>query len=295
MRAGWRLLLWIVMTLALRFALQVPLVAILRATRDPLPGDTLRAVGFIFADGTALIATLLSTWIMARVEGRKFRDYGIPCRDAFDRQFWGGCLFGFLAVALLIGLIAALGGYSLGTLALHGAELATFTVLWFLASLAIGFAEEFFFRAYPQVTLATGIGFWPAAVVISVAFGALHYFTKPFERWPDWACTSLIALLLCLMLRRTGSLKFAIGMHAGFDFAAIFVFSGPNGGKVAFGRLFNASFHGPYWLTGGPLGPEASLLVFPVIALMFVAFHLLYPQARFMVDPSAQSVARTTN
>jgi hypothetical protein len=33
------------------------------------------------------------------------------------------------------------------------------------------------------------------------------------------------------------------------------------------------------WLTGGELGPEASLLVFPVIAMMFVAFHRLYPAA----------------
>jgi len=36
------------------------------------------------------------------------------------------------------------------------------------------------------------------------------------------------------------------------------------------------SFQGPDWLTGGPLGPEASLLIFPVIALMFLVFERIY-------------------
>lgn len=272
--------MWLGMTLALRSLFQMLLVGALRSAGRSAEPATLSGPLFILAEGAALAATLLATWAMAKFEGRPLRQYAISGRDSFDGQFWGGCLFGFVAVAVLIGLIAAFGGYSLGDLALHGAALAGYTLLWALASLMIGFSEEYFFRAYPQITLASGIGFWPAAIVISTLFGALHYFFKPFERWPDWACTSLIALLLCLMLRRTGNLKFAIGMHAGFDFAAIFFFSGPNGGRFAQGRLFNASFHGPYWLTGGPLGPEASLLVFPVIAAMFVVFHILYPRAR---------------
>ena len=40
--------------------------------------------------------------------------------------------------------------------------------------------------------------------------------------------------------------------------------------------LVTATFRGADWLTGGKLGPEASLLVFPVIAAMFFAFHILY-------------------
>ncbi len=113
------------------------------------------------------------------------------------------------------------GGYSPGSLALHGATLVRATLLWLLASLAIGFAEEYVFRGYPQFILTQGMGFWPAAFLISLLFGALHYFTKPYERWPDWASTGLLALLICLTLRRTGDLRFAIGFHAAFDFGAI--------------------------------------------------------------------------
>ena len=40
-------------------------------------------------------------------------------------------------------------------------------------------------------------------------------------------------------------------------------------------------WQGPDWLTGGKLGIEASLFVFPVIALLFVAFGRTYREARF--------------
>ncbi|HYL87126.1 MAG TPA: CPBP family intramembrane glutamic endopeptidase, partial [Candidatus Angelobacter sp.] len=190
-------------------------------------------------------------------------------------------------VSLLICLIFLGGGYSAGALNLHGAALARATLLWLLASLAIGFTEEFLFRGYPQFILTKGMGFWPAAFFISVLFGALHYFTKPYERWPDWASTSLLALLICLTLRRTGDLRFAIGFHFAFDFAAIFVYSGPNGGQLAPDRLLSASFHGADWLTGGKLGPEASLFVFPVIAAMFLAVHFLYRAPLGSTKPGA--------
>jgi len=36
------------------------------------------------------------------------------------------------------------------------------------------------------------------------------------------------------------------------------------------GRLLDASFNGPAWLTGGVLGTEASFLMYPVIALLWL-------------------------
>jgi len=278
--------LWLAAVIAGRLALQGALLAGTRAAGIRL-GGTLNATSLLLSDGATLVATLMATLLLSRMERRRWEEYGIPMRRPFSAQMWGGFVFGFAAVALLIGMIAALGGYSMGSQALHGTDLARYALLWLAASLTIGFAEELFFRAYPQFTLATWIGYWPAAVVISTLFGALHFFTKPNERWPDWACTSAIAMLFCLMLRRNGNLKFAIGMHAGFDFAAIFFFSGQNGGQYAVGRLFNATFHGPDWLTGGRLGPEASYLVFPVIALMFVVFDRMYPRAKFMTGDSS--------
>jgi membrane protease YdiL (CAAX protease family) len=275
LRSGWRLLVFLAIVIGLQ-ALFLEVLELILKARGIVAPEGLYAIVFLVQDTITFIAVAVATWIMARWEHCKVTRYGLPGRNAFGRRFWEGAAFGYAGISVLILLIFLAGGYSAGSLALHGAALARATLLWLLASLAIGFAEECLFRGYPQFILAQGMGFWPAALLISFLFGALHYFTKPYERWPDWASTGLLALLICLTLRRTGDLRFAIGFHAAFDFGAIFVYSGPNGGRLAPDRLLTATFHGADWLTGGRLGPEASLLVFPVIAAMFLAFHALY-------------------
>jgi uncharacterized protein len=284
LRSGWRLLIFLAIVFALQVLSQEVVVGILKARGIVVP-EGLHAIVFLVEDAITFIAVVIATWIMARWEHRKLSSYGLPGRNIFGRRFWEGAVFGYIGVSALILLIFLAGGYTAGSLALHGAPLVRATLLWLLASLAIGFAEEYLFRGYPQFILAQGMGFWPAASLISFLFGALHYFTKPYARWPDWASTGLFALFLCLTLRRTGDLRFAIGFHAAFDFGAIFVYSGPNGGRLAPDRLLTATFHGPDWLTGGKLGPEASMLVFPVIVAMFLAFHFLY---RAMAETSPQ-------
>lgn len=277
-RAGWRFLLFALIFLGLQLILSEIVDLVVERWRLAIPAWP-NAKVFIIQDLVALLAVLAATLTMAKLERRRLRDYGIPGRNSFSRPFWSGALFGFAAVSLLIALIALAGGYSPGYLNLQGSASLVAAFWWLLASLAIGFTEEIVFRAYPQFTLASGMGFWPAAALISIGFGALHYFTKPDERWTDWASVSLIALFACFTLRRIGDLRFAIGFHAAFDWAAIYFYSGPNGGNVATHRFLTATFHGSDFITGGPLGPEASLLVFPVIALLFLSFHLVYRRA----------------
>jgi len=219
---------------------------------------------------------------MSRMERRPFPVYGLPSRGAFGRQFWAGWGWGLAGVAVLAALIAALGGLRVTGWALSGAALARAALLWAIAMTLIGLAEEFAFRGYPQSTLASGIGFWRAAALLSLVFGGLHYFLKPMENLADFASVGLIGLFLCLTLRRTGSLWFAVGFHAGFDYAALTVVGAPNtgnGGRPVGDHLLATTFTGPDWLTGGPRGIEASLLVFPVIAVLFVLFDRRYPAA----------------
>lgn len=241
LRCGWRVLMFLAITIALQTALQGILFLFVKSAGIVVP-EGLNPTVFLLSDAITIVAVLVASLVMARSEHRKLTDYGLPGRNAFRRKFWEGSVFGFAGASLLILLIFLAGGYSPGSLALHRTALWRAVLLWTLASFAIGFAEEFFFRGYPQFILAQGMGFWPAAALISFLFGALHYFTKPYERGPDWACTSLIALLLCLTLRRTGDLRFAIGFHAAFDFALIFVYSGPNGGNLAPGPPIDRNF-----------------------------------------------------
>lgn len=278
LRAGWRLLIFVAIFAALSFAADW----IITKTLHPSPRAFLDPISFVEAEALSIVEVLIATWVMARIERRRLQTSGIPMlRTAFGRHFWVGITWGLGSTSLLVGLIAAFGGYRVLGLAIHGNELWYFTALWLIASLLIGFSEEFQFRAYLLATAADGIGFWLAAILLSIGFGALHYLFKPHERWEDFASTALLGLFMCFTLRRTGSLAFAIGFHAAFDFANLFVWSGQNAGEYAVGHRLRTSWTGPQWLTGGFLGPEASRMVFAVIVLMFAVFDRLYRQAKF--------------
>ena len=84
---------------------------------------------------------------MMRIERRHLSDYYVHLRQLFGGLFWKGLAWGAASVALLIGLIAAFGGYRITGLASHGSALVYGLLLWIAASLVIGVVEEFAFRA----------------------------------------------------------------------------------------------------------------------------------------------------
>jgi membrane protease YdiL (CAAX protease family) len=86
-------------------------------------------------------------------------------------------------------------------------------------------------------------------------------------------------------VRRTGSLWFAVGMHAAFDFGETFLYSVPDSGMVLPGHLSDATLHGPAWLTGGTVGPEASVFDFVLLFIFFYVIHRLYPSGHHQCLP----------
>jgi hypothetical protein len=57
-----------------------------------------------------------------------------------------------------------------------------------------------------------------------------------------------------------------IGLHLGWNFFEGNIFGFPVSGLDTF-RLIRHSINGPTWLTGGPFGPEAGLIILPAMAL----------------------------
>ncbi len=275
LRAGWRLLLFCLLIIAFGYAARRGM------ERLTLP-DGLHPVTFIVADAVLLVVALIATAIMGRFEHRSLAFYGIPpIRQLFGRLFWIGALWGLVMPSAVILLIFLSGGYRVHGLNVAGVGLLKFAGLWLLANLFIGLSEEITFRGYFLYTLADAIGFWAAAIVEAIGFGALHYYTKPNERWEDWVAVTLLTIFIILAMRRTGNLAFSIGMHAALDFSFIYVFSGMNGGLFGVGRLLNAEFPGSTRLTGGLLGPEASWFTFLVAVAAIVLLHLTYRQAKW--------------
>ena len=279
LRAGWRLILFCVLVFAMDLAARAGI------NRLPVPDyQGLHPLGIIIDDTILLLIALIATAIMSRFEHRSFATYGIPrMRALFGQGFWKGVVWGLVMPSSIILLIFLGGGYHVRGLNVTGASMLKFAGLWLFANLLIGLTEEILFRGYFLYTLSDGIGFWAAAIVESIGFGALHYYTKPDERWEDWLVVSLLTVFITLALRRTGSLAFPIGMHAAFDFSFLYVFSGMNGGDFAVGRLLTAEFPGSIRLTGGPLGPEASWFTFLVAIAAIALLHFRYRDAKWPV------------
>ena len=226
---------------------------------------------------TGLIAGVFAAGLlMSRLEHRPFGDYGLALRGAFGKLFLQGALFGLAEISAVIGFIAVMGSYHFGPLAIHGIDLLRWAAFWFAFFVLVGLYEEFAFRGYLQFTLAQAVRFWPAAIVLSIAFGMVHI-TNPGESKVGVAGVMLAGLFWCFTLRRTGNLWFAVGMHASFDFGETFLYSVPDSGVIFRGHLSNATLAGPGWLTGGSAGPEASVCDFAMILILFYVFHKLYP------------------
>lgn len=270
-RAIWRLLIYAALIVGLGFCGLVVLQLLASPTRSIFSLGywfPYEVFGFAVVFGAALL--------MAKIEDRPPGAYGLPLSGAFGKLFWQGCLIGLIEVSSLVGLIAAFGGYSFGAVALHGTEVLRWGMLWAVLFIFVGLFEEFSFRGYTQYTLAEGIGFWPAAIILSLLFGRVHL-NNPGESWPGVAGVVVIGVIFAFALRRTGNLWLVVGWHASFDFGETFLYSVPNSGIVFHGHLSNASLHGPDWLTGGSAGPEASIFSFLTMGILAIGIHFLFP------------------
>jgi membrane protease YdiL (CAAX protease family) len=271
LRAGWRLLLYVVIMVGFFLALKMLLMQFYRSTPGKFSFESLlysEMIGFISAFGAAVAMSFL--------EHRPVGAYGLPVRQAFGKLYWQGFLLGSLEISAVIGLIYAFGGYSFGPLALHGAQVAHWGILWLLCLTFVGLFEEFLFRGYSLFTLSSGLGFWPAAILLSLVFAAVHL-QNSGEGLVGVAGVFVVGLLWCFTVRRTGSLWLAVGMHAAFDFGETFFYSVPDSGMILPGHLSDATLHGPAWLTGGSVGPEASVFDFVLLFILFYVIHRLYP------------------
>ena len=257
LRPIWRAILWVVLT---AFVAMPLLGKLLDLIIGPAPAK------FIFSPGNLAIAesfnfacALLVTTLFAFYEKRRIDSYGMPIGEALKQPTWEGVAVGTAQPAIAALAMLAFGAMQVRGLAQPPAASLVSALAWLGACLCIGIAEEFMFRGYLLQTLWKAIGFWPAATVVAAIFAGVHYLSKP-ESLPDMIALVTFSFLCCYSVLRTGNLWFAVGLHVAYDFVQLFVIGTPNGGQIPAGRLLDASFNGPTWLTGGKQGTEASWL-----------------------------------
>jgi len=279
LRAGWRLLIYIGMIFILGFGARLITRRVASgAARGAPSSDFVRAIFQAIAELVLFLVLLLLAWIMSRIERRRVGAYGLPLqRSALSGFIRGYFLWGFLPLAILLSVLRILHGFYFGDVSPLNSQILGWGVVWFFFFLLVGFFEEYSFRGYFLYTLADGIGFWPAAVIQAILFAWVHM-GNGGETRVGIVAAGIFAVFAAATLWRTGNLWLAVGAHAGWDWGQSFFFGVNDSGLQVPGHLFNPHVsQGPDWLTGGPRGTEASLLVFVVLAGLFYFFNRAYP------------------
>jgi len=276
LRTGWRFVLYVLMVAVIAILLSLTTHFLLQGVTQKLS----KQWGYLIGESLMLVAAILPAMAFSKFEKRPFGVYGLPRLGAFGKLFWVGALWGLAAITVLLLVLRLAGAFYFGGLALSGVRIVKFAAFWGFFFLVVGLFEEFVIRGYSQFTLTRGMGFWPAAVLLSTLFGAMHLGNEG-EAWVGALSAGLIGFFFCLTLRRTGTLWFAVGCHAAWDWGESFLYSVPDSGGTVPGHLLQSSFHGPAWLTGGTVGPEGSVLVFLTIAVLWIAFDRFFPEIKY--------------
>ena len=251
---------------------QVLLARILRGTYSSVVLK--RAVAAVFQAGCALIAT----GIMAALERRPFTSFGLRDRWRLARLL-SGAFVGFALLTLLLVGLRVSGHFYFGSPEIHGSEIPGFALIYLVLFLSVGIFEETLFRGYPLFTLSQSIGFWPAAILLSCIFGAVHS-GNPGESRFGVVAAGLFGLVIAFSILRTKSLWWAIGFHFMWDYSQSFIYGVADSGALLPGHLLHARFSGPAWITGGTVGPEGSYFILLVLATLALVIHVTLPRTK---------------
>jgi uncharacterized protein len=269
LRAGWRLLGFLVLLTVVAFAegrLRVGL-----AGRLPdLYEAAIRAVAFALM----IAVTLL---VAGRVlDRRRIADFGFR----IDRRWWTELgrgfgtgvllMLGVLAVELTLGLVTVTDIFTEAP----GQPFAVTLLLGLVAVAAVAFGEEASYRGYLIKNLTEGFGRSRLAAVAAVSIPALFFgmahVTNPGATWLSSTNTVLFGLLCGTAYLLTGELAFPIGLHLAWNYLQGFV-SGVTGTGSAYGSvlvLAPSDGSASRW-TGLPYGVEAGMLGTIAIATGF--------------------------
>ncbi len=283
LRVGWRIALFAAMFMAINVGLQVLVKGCVPGWRE-MPIFRQMAPIAIVAVSATFSTIVARRWL----DKRDLTGMGL----ARSRESTTDLVFGFFlsaamatvfyAVALSTGLIR-FEGFEWGKPVLGGKILMSGTVLiaFFVIHVLVGWWEELVFRGYLLFNLRDGLGLGWAIAITSLIFSGLHLLNPNGGGVVSTVLILAFALQGVFALLQTGRLWMPIGMHMGWNF-----FQGPILGFAASGNktpsILRQSPVGPDWLSGGTFGPEASVLMIPIllVSILIIRWWSMRPSAR---------------
>lgn len=275
LRLPWSILL-VLMAIGAAQILSVVMLQAFGVHMQDLAEEGMTAVGTIKGASLVLASIIAATLFMAVIERRPLDQYYLAGAKPLLRAAQGAAI-GVVLIALLVGVEIALGVMSFDGVAALGQTALISGGLWAIALIMAALIEEMAFRGYLLARLTRSFGFRWAAIVTTVLFGAAH-FTNIGEGALGLTSVVLAGLVFCYAIWKTGSLWWALGWHAGWNWGETYVFGTANSGAAASGNLLITRPHGPEWLSGGATGPEGSVLCFVVLGLAALYMHFMLPK-----------------
>lgn len=231
-------------------------------------------ITMLATEASFVIAIAIPTFILSRIEKRSFLSYGYQGPSKLSRLLWGA-LVGLAAMCALIGAMALFHFIVFDERQLNGATVLVNALIWGIVFLLVGIAEESLTRGYLLFTLSRGLNFFWASVILSVLFGAIHS-QNPGESPLGLVAAALVGFVFCFSIWLTGSLYWAIGMHAAWDWTQSYMFGVADSGLRMQEHLLQTHSSGNVWLSGGTTGPEGSVLVLVVLALIALGLYVVW-------------------
>jgi membrane protease YdiL (CAAX protease family) len=270
-RAGWSALIFVAIFFAVGATSTYILSLLLRGHTHPNTTD-LSPLSAVINEVILFVSWLVPAWAMSRIEHKPIFAYGYHGHFCLRRYFYG-LLWGFISISALVLTLWKLGYLFFDNAIFTDLHSLEYAAAWGAVFLTVGFVEESLLRGYLQSTLTRGLGFWWAALILSCGFGGIHL-TNPGESPIGIFSAGAVGLVFCLSLWHTGSLWWAIGFHAAWDWGESYFYGTADSGLVSHGRLFTEHPSGGLYWSGGATGPEGSVLVLVLLALIAIGMHL---------------------
>jgi uncharacterized protein len=223
------------------------------------PLDPTALVVFTLVPFSFLLIVLLA-WVRF-VERRPVESIGIRGEHKM-RDFLRGHGLGLAGISAIVAVIWMTGGVHLVAVApvfSQPAFLVPIVLLLFTFALQAS-VEEILFRGWLLSVLSRKFNVPIAVLVSSAVFSLLHF--GPGQHWLVTLGTFLFGLFACAWVLRTRNVLGIMGWHAGWNWLLAVGFGLPvTGLDVGIPALLvDLQAVGPFWLTGGAQGPEASVV-----------------------------------
>ena len=137
----------------------------------------------------------------------------------------------------------------------------------------------------PNNRRSHAIGFWVSAGIFSIILFMVAHLGNGGENFVGIFQVGLVGAVFAFSLYRTGSLWWAVGTHAAWDWAQSYFYGTADSGNISLGRLMASHPVGSRLLSGGSDGPEGSVLGIPILLLLAVVIHFTLPRRNYFLTP----------